>query len=275
MIRWIASYPKSGNTWLRLFLQAYASPIQFDINKRLKGHIQDTGDEYLERVSPVPLEELTQQEFIALRGAVFVHMMREHDPLNLKTHCANATFDNLLPLIPPSLTERAIYMIRDPRDVAVSYASHLGQTIDEVIDFMSNTEASTTRKKGPLQPLLTWSQHVRSWTTMKPLKFPIFVLSYEGLIANTKAAFRKVLEFMEEEIDELRLARAIELTSFANLAKLESEHGFDANSQHQEHFFRRGVAGGWRDALTSAQAKRIEDDHGDVMKTWHYLETSS
>lgn len=273
MIRWIASYPKSGNTWVRLFLMAYDDPDAFDINARSGNHTQDTNAEIYEQVAAAELACLSDVEARLLRGAVLVRLSRRAQanaggPAYLKTHSANVTVNGLA-WIPPDFTDRALYILRDPRDVAVSLADHLGLTLDEVIATMADTQRKLDRGFGGVHvPLISWSMHVQSWR--RALPYDQFALRYEDLLADPGRWFQAVLNFFGLLFDRGRFNDAMDLTTFDRLRAAEEKHGYDAKSAKQSRFFRKGKAGGWRDVLGAAQAARIEGDHGAVMGACGY-----
>jgi len=272
MIRWISSYPKSGNTWVRLFLTAYEKPDSFDLNRRPVHFKQDIDPNIYKRLSPVPLDELTMVEARLLRGAVLVWLSRLADvktkgPVNLKTHCANVTI-NGTSWIPPELTESALYLLRDPRDVAVSFADHLGVSIDDAIARMADNQRELHAGTAIHQPLMSWSTHVRSWR--RDLPYSTFALRYEDLLADPDKWFREVLKFFGYLFDQERFDWAMRLTGFDVLRASEDAHGYKPKSAKQTRFFRRGKAGGWRGVLTDEQAARIETDHGAVMRECGY-----
>lgn len=271
MIRWIASYPKSGNTWVRLFLGAYiGSPEHFNPDLRLRGHLQDTDPGYTAKVSPKPLTEMSPEENYAVRGAALVHMIHDFGAPYVKTHCANITLDWQDNLVPVALTEKAVYLIRDPRDVVVSYADHSGKTIDETIKSLADERNMVQNMDGTgSQPLTSWSRHVQSWTRQMP--FPVFATTYEALSQDPRGTFTAMLRFLGIPVTEQRLRLALERTSFKALQRAEEQDGFAARSRHQKRFFRAGTVGGWRDVLTDKQRSQIELDHREAMDTWHYL----
>ena len=274
MITWIAGYPKSGNTWIRLFLRAYDDPEKFHIEKGVARHkLQDSSNYYLQRVSPVPIEELTGGELLALRGAVLVAMIRDFGNPCIKTHALCGDLGVITSTIPLTLTERAIYLIRDPRDVVFSYAAHYGLSIDEAISAMANKENMTTFSNDdlrPRQPLSSWSVNVQSWT--RPLPFDQFTIRYEYLLGRPRDILRAVVDFMKLDYDASRFDQAVELTTFRNLQALESQsETVSMRPDRMEKYFRSGRAGEWRDKLTPDQIARIEADHGEVMMEWKYL----
>ncbi len=271
MIRWISSYPKSGNTWVRLFLMAYADPGVFDINHRSTNYTQDTNPGIYQKVSPVDGEDLTETEVRLLRGAVLVWMVRRAPDkiLYLKTHSSNIAVNDLA-WIPPEYTDRALYIIRDPRDVVVSLADYMDLSIDSAINVMAN-ENQNLDKWGTILnvPLLSWSLHVQSWR--RKLPYDTHALRYEDLIADPEQHFQFLINFFKQKFDRTRFNEAMNLTSFEALQRSESNTGFDSSSLKQKNFFRSGKAGSWTDVLTDQQEAKIIRSHKTVMQECGYL----
>lgn len=125
-IVWLASYPKSGNTWVRLFLANYrAHGLKINPNSLpTEFTISDTRDRDYHAVSPYPVEKMSHLEILMLRGAALLHAMASvHErPMFCKTHAANAVLNGYR-LFPPPVTAASVYIVRDPRDVAVSFLS--------------------------------------------------------------------------------------------------------------------------------------------------------
>jgi hypothetical protein len=278
-ITWLASYPKSGNTWARLFLQAYGDDAEIYINAEFGkiGHDADrrVWQEVLRVDSVEAMDAVTEWEFQSYRGAALVRWYKHYGHGNaicLKTHTPRWTLDGL-ETIPTEMSRAAIYIVRDPRDVAVSFADHLGMTIDEVIDFMRSPNAQL-RMDGKRENLADWSINVGSWT--QGATFPVHVLRYEDMHAAPLVSFGQIAVIFGHELDKQRLERAIERVSFDRLQRQEQEAGgFINQSPHQERFFRSGKIGDWRDVLTEAQAAEIERDHGETMEQFGYERTAA
>jgi aryl sulfotransferase len=186
----------------------------------------------------------------------------------LKTHHANVDIDGI-PLIPPRLTKQAVYLVRDPRDVAVSYTRHSGGTIDKTIAVMANNNHAPSRGNGLVDYCLSWSSHVHSWMNCK---FPVKMVRYEEMITDKHDAFRKIMIGLGyRDVDEERLQFAIDQTSLANLRRLEEKEGF-RESKHDTFFGQPDASsddveriGQWKDILTTEQVEKIESDHGKIM----------
>lgn len=275
---WLASYPKSGNTWVRMFLAHYLNDgHQININalpRRLKYYDLRPMDYY--NVSPFPLTELEQADTIMLRNAVLLGIAMETKrwhPVPIKTHNA---FVELMgqDLMPGMLTDRAVYIARDPRDVAVSFARHTNNEIDHIVDIMGD-DAATSHDKDASHALFhylaSWNKHVESWLRFDSKK-PLFLLRYEDMLEKPKESFSTLVEFLQWDLDEDVLDRAIFNSSFDRLKAQETKHGFEEKPEQVDGtFFRSGRAGAWEDILSPEQVEKIEKACGPMMKELDYL----
>jgi hypothetical protein len=277
-IVWLASYPKSGNTWLRTFLyhlvriQAGIPREEDELNKldRASGYeakLFGLFQQYLGK----PLEEASRSELMGVRAQV-QQTVAERMPnvAMLKTH-------NLLgelagkPTINPAASVGAIYIVRDPRDVASSLAKHLGRSIDEAIEVMATSAFATDNSsETAFEVWGSWSEHVASWTTEKSPT--ILVVRYEDMLAKPTETFGAIATHLRQKPTEAQLTEAIELSSFDRLKRQEEEGAFRERSIHADRFFVSGKAGAWRDRLTQDQAQRILRDHRYEMGHFGYLE---
>ena len=268
---WLASYPKSGNTWVRMFLSAYHRGGELDIN-RVTHSCGDMLEYWYQVVAPRAVADMDLADYLLLRPAALLHLttVQLGDPLVVKTHNANVMVDRCQ-LQPPQLTVNAIYVVRDPRDVVISWAEHLDYGIDETIGKMADTQFLIRQDRSLPHILSTWSQHVTSWTV--EASWPTLVVKYEDMVDAPEKTFRSVLRALGFAVDEDRLRAAIAATGFEKLRKREEEEGF-AERRHQERFFGRGTHGHWRTMLTEAQVAQIERDHGAVMRRLGYTLTT-
>lgn len=271
---WLASYPKSGNTWVRMLIQAYHYG-SVDINR--PAFVRGDNDLIAyQAVSPFPLNIISNAQTVMMRPAALMQSTarNQYDRCILKTHHAAVDVFGI-PLIPEWITQAAVYLVRDPRDVAISLAKHVGQTIDGAIDLMNAPNAQMGYEESEGVPLghilLRWSQHVDSWCR-HPCK-PTVVL-YEHLLANPKKHLRRILETYNYDIDEQRLANAVELCRIDHLRRQESKRGFVEASSKADRFFGNGTNGGWQDVLADEQVERIESAHGTVMSHVGYPVTA-
>jgi len=277
-IVWLASYPKSGNTWIRVFLTNYVrnADAPADINKLDGGPIA-ADRRMFDDAAGVEASELSLADVVALRADVFRDFARTSPRTTfVKIHDAYRR-PGEPSLIPADVSLGAVYIVRNPLDVAVSFANHEGLTLDDSVDRLCQSVTvarSVHRLRLQLeQTLLTWSEHVISWTEQSEV--PCTTVRYEDLLADAEQTFRVVLAEARLPIEPERLRRAIAFSSFDTVSRQEATAGFREKPLNSTAFFRRGRSGDWRDALTSSQVARIVDAHHDVMKRFGYLPGTS
>lgn len=219
---------------------------------------------------------LTQDEIDTLRPKIYNHMAKNSkETIFLKVHDAYTFIRNTFPLFPPTAGRKAIYIIRNPLDVAVSFAHHKGDSNPErAIDKMANPEATLSKHdKRPrsqlLQIMLSWSQHVQSWVNAPHMD--VLVIRYEDMKSTPADTFKKIALFTCNTSDVKKIDKALRFSSFDRLKKEEESSGFREKPKKCRHFFRKGVAGSWRNELTTKQVTDIIDLHGATMKQFGYL----
>lgn len=269
---WLASYPKSGNTWVRSFLHNLLRNTEqpADINSLNQFCLGSSSRRWFEQVSPVPLEQLKPEALARLRPAAQAKMTAvSPDSIFVKSHNHLGAWFGV-PLHNMQVTAGAIYILRNPLDVVPSFAGHLGMSIDDTIRFMSTDGAGTklTAKHVP-EVYDSWSAHVASWTGAKSGQ--LFVVRYEDLMESPEEFFGSMARFLGLNPDSERLERAIRNSSFDVLRSQESEHGFKEKPAHAASFFREGRAGQWRERLSEEQILRILSDHGEQMERFGYV----
>ena len=270
-IWWLASYPKSGNTWVRMFLNAYTTGFPLEINSAFQFVMGDIYPEGMQMLCPRPLSTLnTAQQYMYHTGMLLnLLLYGPSRDVCLKTHNAKCRVEDI-PTIPPAISRGAIYVIRDPRDVVVSVSHHFDLTIDKAIEFMNNKKQGAQHKDTNLvHILLTWSLNVLTWTE-KNKDVPVTIIRYEDLLDDPETNFRKILEnFGIKKVREERFKFALEESTFERLRGYEDKHGFREKA-HGEKFFRVGKKGQWKDILTEEQVQKIEEDHGEIMEKHGY-----
>jgi len=274
---WLVSYPKSGNTWLRVMLSSVLSrgaPI--DINSTaLKGDIATFAE--LDEFLCIEASELTRDEIAASRPALHASLaanLRE-DLILRKVHDRFWHTPSGEAVFVPALSRGAVYLIRDPRDVALSYAHHRGLDVDRLIDLMADASMIlsdvTIRGREQLpQPLGSWSGHALSWLDQREI--PVLMIRYEDMLADPLTYLGRAAAHLGLATTPAALAAAIEAASFDRLRTQEQTHGFrERQKEATSHFFREGRAGTWRDRLSPAQIDRIVTGHAAVMRRFGYL----
>lgn len=265
-----ASYPKSGNTWIRLTCGAYAMGKEADPQDFVEW--DDISLQHYQIVSPVPITQVGPELEVCFRPAAMFALSLQVDSHTLvKSHHASMDV-NGIHLWNDQWTRRVVCPIRDPRDVCCSVADHFGMTHEEAVEFMDYGTANIGGGPGKLHHFLgSWSDHVSSWLDNETAK--VHTVRYRDLQEDPMGEFQEILEFLGiEEVESDRLEMAVEGTSFDKMQEAEEEHGFPERSQHQDRFFRKGEAGGWQDELPEELAGQIAEDHGEVMERVGFLE---
>ncbi|OGT36453.1 MAG: hypothetical protein A3F11_11720 [Gammaproteobacteria bacterium RIFCSPHIGHO2_12_FULL_37_14] len=275
-IYWLASYPKSGNTWFRIFLANLLnqSDETVDLNAINIGTIA-SAREWIEYALGFESAHLSHNELDALRPLIYEWYGDTEKVSYHKIHDAYTYLENQQPIIPAANCLGVIYFIRNPLDVAISFANHLSCSIDIAIDQMGNENyafcSGRFRQFNQLQQkLLSWSGHVNSW--MKANEINILVLRYEDMKLNSKETFTRAVQFLQLTATADEIERALSHSHIEKLQQFEKQAYFSEKPLKTQYFFRKGVVGDWRETLTQIQIKRIIHDHGETMRNFGYLD---
>jgi hypothetical protein len=275
-IMWIASFPKSGNTWTRTFLHNLCKiqageDAEQDINAMARFSTWEIAKKYYTQVLGFEPSNDQRQEIAAARHKVHQLIVDANDGVVfVKTHHAMVT-DRGYSTINFAVTSGAIYIVRNPLDVAISYAHHMGSSIDMAIEQMAVENVETPGSDNSVYEVYgSWSQHVWSWT--RKLHRALHVMRYEDMLAHPERTFGALAGHLLLDPTPEQLAEAIERSSFDRLRAQEKAKGFrERPKQADESFFREGRAGQWRELLTRAQIDRIVGDHREQMRRFGYL----
>lgn len=268
-IIWVASFHKSGNTWARAFLANYFAPkgAEVGINQLFDEVVSDVRQDFFDKAAGRPFKGEVIDDSIALRPKV-QRLIAASKPNHqfVKTH---SKIDRLGPveLILPEVTAAAIYILRNPFDLAPSYARHSNLPIDRTIENMCDAKALTASKSNIFEILGRWDDHVASWTESQGL--PLHVMRYEDMAADPERAFRSLLGFLKVPVNDGQLRRAVRRASFKSLQKQEASEGFRERPDAMERFFVRGKPGGWRDELTSEQVAQLRAEFLPALEKWY------
>jgi len=271
-ILWLASYPKSGNTWLRAFLHNFLrNPDQsYDINKLMEFTTGESQTVLYRQLDPRPWTEYTREDVARMRPQVHRELTKTFpDTVFAKTH--NALLEDMgYPTVNMEVTAGGIYVVRNPLDVAISYSHHLSLPLDEMIDIMGRPGAMTNPSEKNVHEVQgSWSQHVESWTGKPNPR--LLVLRYEDMLESPFKSFGAVAKFLGINAPRDRLDKAIKQSSFKVLKNQEKAKGFIERPAKAEAFFRKGEAGQWRHDLTPEQVQRIVSDHREQMERFGYV----
>ncbi|MBE0452456.1 sulfotransferase domain-containing protein [Roseovarius autotrophicus] len=269
-IIWLASYPKSGNTWLRSLLAHYFMPPGKapDINNLRQFTTGDTRQDFFDAAAGGAYRGADLEEWMRVRGrALRLIAASKPDHHFVKTHCQPIrVFDQ--DVIPAEVTAAAVYILRNPFDLAPSFARHQSCDIDSAIDRMLNPDTIMGTPSGIYDLLGRWDDHIGAWTGAPGL--PHHVLRYEDMLANPGKTMRALLEkFLRVKVDGPKLARAIKATSFEALKKQEETLGFGEKPAGMTAFFAKGQAGVWREDLTPAQVARLREGFLPTLERWY------
>ena len=276
-IVWIASYPKSGNTWMRYLLGNYFfnHNDKFDpniISYLKKFHLDD------KLLNLNRLQDLKENPYNASK-----YWIKSQENLNilngditfLKTHNALINI-NGNEFTNDDVTLAIIHIVRDPRDVVISYSKFNGLTIEQTINIMTKKTLYYTQDPKALSDISiigSWGFNYESWKNGIP-SIPRILIRYEDLITNCSNIFEKVIKFLSKhmncKLNSRKIETSIELSKFENLKKYESKNTFKENVGF-DNFFRVGKSNNWKKELSSYEAKIIEDKFNSEMIDLGYL----
>ena len=280
---WLASYPKSGNTWFRMLVANLnatdGKPVDIN-NLPERGGIASARGPF-DYLTLIDSGLLTHDEIDGLRPRVYEELASgaqddEYDkpedaPLVrfVKVHDAYTVTPNGEALLAGRRgADGAIVIVRDPRDVAPSLANHNRSSIDDAIALMNDRQGAVCAKLDRLhvqfrQQNHGWSDHAASWLDQTDL--PIHLVRYENMQDDTAGTFRRALDFAGRPASDEDIRRAVGYADFVELRRQEEDKGFSEASRRGGQFFRRGEVGAWRDELSAVQVARIEAAHAPMM----------
>ena len=277
MIIWIASYPKSGNTWVRSIISSYffTDNGDFDFNL-LKNISLYPGPKYFKNKINKPGEvslfwESSQKNIVSKEKQTF-----------LKTHNALIALNNRL-FTSEKTSLGAIYIVRDPRNILSSLKNHYDfKDYNEAFEFMKNKKKYIwdIRKNNDysgFQFLGSWQEHYKSW--IKNQKFKTLLVKYEDLERDCYSTSLKLIQYIlllkgkASKVDEKKLFRSIESTKFDVLKKKENDFGFDESikvNDINKSFFFLGPENKWQKKLPNDILKKIENEFQEDLKYFNY-----
>ena len=277
MIIWIASYPKSGNTWVRSIISSYffTDTGDFDFNL-LKNISLYPGPKYFKNKINKPGEvslfwESSQKNIVSKEKQTF-----------LKTHNALIALNNRL-FTSEKTSLGAIYIVRDPRNILSSLKNHYDfKDYNEAFEFMRNKKKYIwdIRKNNDysgFQFLGSWQEHYKSW--IKNQKFKTLLVKYEDLERDCYSTSLKLIQYIlllkgkESKVDEKKLFRSVESTKFDVLKKKENDFGFDESikvNDINKSFFFLGPENKWQKKLPNDILIKVENEFQEDLKYFNY-----
>ncbi|MEO6340082.1 MAG: sulfotransferase domain-containing protein [Caulobacteraceae bacterium] len=275
----LASYPRSGNTFLRVLLANYLNdrpgPVRLaDLPWLAKGeHVETLWRE----ITGAPPQMRTLEQEWGARETYFgrLRATSASTPVFVKTHTVNAAISGV-PAFDLNPYDRAIYVLRHPCDVAVSWADFYGKSIDTAIaDLLTPGRYIQGLPDHGFELTGSWGQHVSSWVDAAPC--PPLVLRYQDLCVQPAHELARAVAFLGLKLEPERIARAAVFSRFDRLRQDEAQHGFAEASPHatSQRFFREGRSGQWSQAMSSAQASRLYDAYGSLIERYRLDEAVS
>jgi hypothetical protein len=274
-ILWLASYPKSGNTWFRAFLSALMNDGEIEINK-MKTNGIFSSREIFDFVTDTNSRDMYDEEAKLMIADVFRHVAAEKDELSIiKVHDSFGHDTEGKNIIPEDVTQCAVYFIRNPLDIAGSLANHNHSSVEEAVKMLNDKEACLSKQMNNLnrhnqfrQYLSDWSSHVNSWLSCPA--FPVHVVRYEDMLCDTFNTFSKILHDIGWQYGPEQILKAIDATSFDKLSRQETEKGFTEKNVKSEKFFRSGTMRNWEKELSNDQINKIIAMHKATMGSYGY-----
>ena len=272
MIFWIASYPKSGNTWVRAFISTYLYSknyiFNFDLLKKIPKFTQKKFFDQLVDLEKLKRDPLKITEYWK-NAQMKINLVNE---INFfKTHNACVAYKNRW-FTDETNTSGYIYVVRDPRAIACSLAHHSGVSIEEAVDDLINENKIGYNGPFKLAEIPgSWKINYLSWKKKK--NFKGIVIKYEDLIDNAEGEFKKILNFINKfkkiNVDQSKIIKSAISCNFTNLSEMEKNHGFQEAQNGK--FFRNGKKDSWKNELRTELIKKIENNFRDEMIELSYL----
>jgi len=281
-IIWIASYPKSGNTWVRAIISSllYSSDgnFNFSLLKLIEVFEKKSRFKFVKDLNKKDYDELEKIENISKywikcqEKIVFDKMLNPIYNI-FKTHSANLAVNNKN-FTNDILTSGIIYIIRDPREVIISYSKHMGKEIDDALDVLFDKKRLLSAENNLTVALMSsWNIHYESWKTMN---VPRLLIKYEELINNPQKEIKKISEFLSNLlcIDQnilfkknFNISKTTQIEIFRNHEKIK---GFDEASKNSL-FFGNAKKDSWRENLLEKQIEKIEYGFNKTMLELGYI----
>lgn len=281
MIIWLASYPKSGNTWVRSMIAALIHSNDGVFNFELLKNIQQFPEKkfFKDIINDFSNFNEIKQNWIEAQERINLN-----NKINLfKTHQGKYTVgehnftnnDNTLGVI---------YVVRDPRNLIKSISNHFTLDLEKSYHFLTSSEiigngkSWSERQDGMYNLLGSWNDHYRSWTRIKN---NLLLVKYENLILDPKNELVKIIKFLKQfinfETNENKNNKILETTSFENLKSMENKGLFKENVLNKEtkskvDFFHLGPENNWQNLLDKKMAEDIEKKFKNEMKELEYID---
>lgn len=274
----LASYPKSGNTWLRMVLSnlLYADEAPISINDIRVGGFRCDRRELFDQLAPWSASDLNRAEVDCLLPDVYRDALAETKaPVYLKTHdMARRNRDGAW-LFPPECVQGVLHIVRHPLDVLPSYAKHFGLSHADALAQMLDPDGRPAKAQLADKRRLPeyhggWLSHTRSWYD-PALPYPVIHARYEDLRRDPQAEFGRLLRGIGLTFTDEALTVALAHSSFQALQQQEAAHGFrERLGRSQAPFFRKGEVGSGRQEIAPDLQEQLYAAVGDTLADYGY-----
>jgi hypothetical protein len=223
----------------------------------------------------VEASDLTLDEIDRMRPKVYNHLAGKlQRNLYIKVHDAYTYLEEGTPLM-GTANAKAVYIMRNPLDVAVSFANHCSVSLDMAVKSMADKDYAFCGSNRALrnqlrQKLLTWSRHVESWANATELE--VHLIRYEDMKLDPLNTFTKAVEFIGLDCSSAQIKEAVGKSDFSILREQEEKLGFKERPEKTTSFFRKGQVGDWKNHLSEEQVQKLVSDHKVTMKKFGYLD---
>ena len=278
MIIWIASYPKSGNTYIRSFLSAYFFTNTGNFDFKLLKNIEQFPDKqffngFIDNIDDASKSWLSIQK----------DLIKTNKTRFLKTHSAFISFNNNQ-FTNAETTLGSVYIVRDPRSIVTSIMNHFSMDQFEAAEMLFDEDRGIKSSDGNLATysfLSSWCNHYNSWNNLKTIKS--ILIKYEDLEKSNEEIFSNLIRYINnligsnEGIDHQKFIKALETTKFSFLKKKEGEEGnvesvYSKSKDHKIPFFNQGFKNDWEKVLEKKVLDKIEKKFYKEMKLLGYLD---
>jgi len=266
----LASYPKSGNTWLRAMLTACLRQ-RVDINQLVGENVLIHPD-WIENESGIDPAVLSLEQLNELRARLLMELGRTPSrPTFVKTHSSNLELASGRYLFTEA-TGKVVLVVRHPFDVAVSYSHFISRPCEAIVDTMGRAEAlidrpGNTRPQRLPESMGSWAGNFRSWTDRGQ---PTLIVRYEDMLNDPAGILSSVVEFAGLAFTDEAIEQAVAGASFERLQQLEEKGGFRQRPATGGRMFRQGRKGAGRSSLDTALKDHIVESCGSVMESLGY-----
>ena len=284
-IIWLASYPKSGNTMLRLFLASYfftheGSLKDFSALKHIvsinKEEILFGFKNYLEIIKRLESNpSLISEYWKKIQDNI---VLKEKNKIFfIKTHNANITYQNN-ECTNNDFTKCFVYIVRDPRSVLLSMMDHYNfNSFDQAKKYLMSNKAITIVNNNFLpEIILSWQSNYLSWKNFLKNNGNIGIMvKYENMVKKPEVTFLNILKFICEKnnlkINKKKFTNSLKSINFNKLRKMENDKQFPESVRSNQKFFRKGIVDEWKDRLPKNIIIEIEKEYEDVLKELKYI----